>query len=498
MRLFRPASALVAVLLAAGCGTTVDQGAVGTTPGGTDGGLSAPGGAVGGDGATRGAPGAAGGTAVAQGSQPGSAAAAGTTGSGQAPGTSTSVGGATRDTSPLTVGLTYINNQTASSSLGANDPRTNSVKSVVEGYVRALNKVGGVAGRKLQTVEYEWHSGDGSWSTAAAAACAKFTEDNHVTVVLDEAFGEIGGFRDCLQRKGVFDITIQDEGDDIGSQQSTLHANPGGMTYDRSYGAVLRGEVAAGYLSKSNQLGIIVEACAQDERAYSRTIRPLIRQLGLTAPKKYDFDCVDSTAGGASNGSAAISNAILKFRQRPAVDRVMFISSQESAALLLFGPQASSQNYHPGYLLSSAAQAHLFVGEQPFPTDQYPGLHGVGNSPFGDVNDAKPTAADGRCLALLKSVGITAANYDDIGQAAFSCAPFLLLEALLQRTNGAADAQTLATATAGLGTGFASPSVLAGSTRFSNTQHDGGYAVQTFAYNAGCTCMRYTGRPTHG
>jgi hypothetical protein len=483
--------------LAAGCGTTVDQSAVGTTPGGTEAGLSAPGGTAAGSGTTPGAPGTAGGAPITGGSQPGATAGTGGTVPGQVPGMTTS-GGATRDTSSLTIGLTYINNQSASSSLGANDPRANAVREVVQAFVRALNKSGGVAGRKLQTVEYEWHSGDGSWSTAASAACAKFTQDHHVSIVLDEAFGEIGGFRDCLQRHGVFDITNQDEGDDVGSGQATLHVNPGGMTYDRSYGAVLRAELASGYLTKSSQLGILVEECPQDVRAYNRTLAPLIRQLGLKEPKRFGFECVDSTAGGAGNGSAAISNAILHFRTAPVVDRVMFVSAQEAAALLLFGPQASSQNYHPGYLLSSAAQAHLFVGGgQPFPSDQLPGLHGVGNSPFADVNDAKPTAADRRCLTLLKSAGLSAGNYDDKGQAVFSCAPFLFLDALLTRTNGVADPGLLANAAAGLGTSFASPGVLAGSTRFTSTQHDGGYAVQTFAYQPGCECMRYTGKPTH-
>ena len=484
-------------VITAACGTTVNQSTVGMTGGAADNGLSVPGSTTTGG---QVAPGSTTGPADAlpgAGGQPGvRTPATPVTESGAGP--TVAAGGQTRDTSPLRVGLTYINNQTASSSLGASDPRTNSVKTVVEAYVRALNNVGGVAGRKLQTVEYEWHSGDGSWSTAAAAACAKFTQDNHVSIVLDEAFGEIGGFRDCLQRNGVFDITNQDEGDAIGSAQATLHANPGGMTYDRAYAAVLRAEVAAGYLRKSNQLGVLIEQCPEDSRAYNRTIGPLIHQLGLATPKVFEFQCVDSTASGAGNGSAAISNAILHFRSPPTVDRVMFVSAQESAALLLFGPQASSQHYFPGYLLSSSAQAHLFVESgEPFPSDQKPGLHGVGNQPYSDVSNATPEVADRRCLQLLKSVGISEANYDDVGQATFSCGPFLLLEAAMNRTNGAADPTLIANAVAALGSSFAAPSVLGGSTRFTASGHDGGYAVQTFGYVAGCDCIRYSGHPTY-
>src|SRR6202008_852526 len=136
----------------------------------------------------------------------------------------------------------------------------------------------------------------------------------------------------------------QSVGDDVSSAQAPLHAGVGSLTFDRTYGAVLQQEVRSGYLRAKSQLGIIVEGCAENERAYSRTLLPLIKQLGLHDPKTYSFDCVDSTAAGAGSGQAAISNAILRFRQPPVVDRVMFVSTEEAAALLLFGVSASSQN----------------------------------------------------------------------------------------------------------------------------------------------------------
>ena len=399
-------------------------------------------------------------------------------------------------TAPLKIGLAYINNQSASSALGSQDPRTNSVKTVVEGFVRAINHAGGLDGRKLVPVEYEWHSGDGSWSTAAAEACARFTQDNHVTVVLDEAFGLVGGFRDCLQRAGVFDISNEGVGDDVSSATATLNAAVGGFTIDQQYGAVLRQEVRSGYLTAKNQIGIIVEGCPENERAYSRTLLPLIKSLGLAAPKTYSFNCVDSTAGGASQGQAAISNAILRFRQPPTVDRVMFVSIEEAAALLLFGASASSQDYHPGYLLSSNAEAHLAVESgSGFTPDQVPQIHGVGNQPTNDVNNGKPTTVDRRCLALLRAASVVPANYDDIGQAEFSCGPFLLLEALLGRTNGDADASSLAQAIGTLGTTFAAPGILDARTRYDSSHHDGGDLVQTFGYVASCQCIKYSGAP---
>jgi hypothetical protein len=397
----------------------------------------------------------------------------------------------------LKVGIAYINNQQASSMLGTSDPRTNSVKTVVEAYVRAFNAHGGLDGRKIVPVEYEWHSGDGSWSTAAAAACAKFTQDAHVSVVLDEAFGTTGGFRDCLQKANVFDITNQGVGDEVSSSHASSYAGVGDLTLDRMYGAVLAGEVRSGYLGAKNQLGIIIEGCTENERAFARTLQPLIKRLGLHPPKTYSFDCVDSTAAGAGAGQAAISNAILRFRQPPVVDRVMFISTEEAAALLLFAASASSQNYHPGYLLSSYAQAHLAPEKgSGFTSDQLPQIHGVGNMPTADVSDAQLMPVDKRCLALIRPVGVVPANYDDTGQALFSCGPFLLLEAALKRSNGDSSPAALTQAVAALGAGFAAPGVLGSATRYSASEHDGGYLAQTFSYFGDCDCIRYTGRPS--
>ncbi|HEU5035158.1 MAG TPA: hypothetical protein VFT62_10460 [Mycobacteriales bacterium] len=495
---------VAAAVLAAGCGSTVppqlvnasgslgpagDAGLTAPNVVATSAGTAPPAGAL---------PGSAGGVPT-QGTAPNTAAVDGT-GTPPPAVTNPSTGTARpgRITAPLKIGLTYINNQQASASLGANDPRTNSVKTVTEAYVKAINAAGGLAGRKLEAVEYEWHSGDGSWSTAASAACAKFTQDNHVSVVLDEAFGTVGGFRDCLQKAGVFDITNQTVGDAVASANAPLYAGVGALTLDRAYAAVLTQEVRSGYLGKTNHLGIVLEGCPDNQRAYARTLGPLVKRLGLAPPKLVTFDCVDSTAGGAAQGQAAISNAILRFRQPPTVDRVMFVSAQESAVLLLFGASAQSQNYHPGYLLSSNAQAHLFTeGGSGFPSPQLPQLHGVGNSPYTDISAARATATDARCLALIRPIGINPGNYDDRGQAVFTCGPFLLLEAALQRTRGDASASGLAAAVAGLGNAFAAPDVLAGSTSYSSSRRDGGDLVQTFGYVSSCRCIRYSGQPAH-
>ena len=144
----------------------------------------------------------------------------------------------------MTIGVTYISNEQTSSDLGAGAPSPVNQKSLVQGLVAGINASGGLDGRQLETVEYEWDSSSDDWSLDASTACAKFTQDNHVTIVLDTAFGVTGGFRKCLNDAGVMSIQSLSEGDQATSDAATLHADSTAMTVDRMYASVLDGLTA--------------------------------------------------------------------------------------------------------------------------------------------------------------------------------------------------------------------------------------------------------------
>jgi hypothetical protein len=486
----RAALALAVAALCAACGTTVSDSAA-RSAANSDG--------VGGTGPANGPSQAASGLGASGAANPSLAGGAGGpvagTGagvgnsSGQEPGSAGTAAGP--DRSPLTIGLTYIDNSGSTAALGASTSQTASQKSVAEALVRGLNAAGGIAGRKINAIEYSFNAQDSDYSTDAATACASFTQDHHVSLVLDTAFGIIGGFRDCLQRAGVVDITTQDEGDKTSSAGAFLHVNTVSMNVDRQYAAVLVGMTATGYLGKANQLGVIVEGCAEGNNAYAHTLLPLIKRLGLKAPKEEQIAC---TTGFASAGPAApaINNAILAFRQA-GVDRVMFVSYNEAVILLLFGNDADSQRYYPGYLLSSGSAAQALRTN--IPSGQWPQLHGVGNQPYVDVDGGKPTTVDKRCDALVRAGGVTPASYQDEGFVVFECAPFLLLESALTKTNGQSTAHDVMTAINALGSSFVAPGIVSGTTSFTSTKHDGPDMVQVFGYVASCSCMRYSGSP---
>ncbi|MBK5305058.1 MAG: ABC transporter substrate-binding protein [Frankiaceae bacterium] len=481
--------ALGAALLLAGCGTTVGTVAGPATPQSAPDGLGAapqapgaiqaPGGGV--------APGGAGVT------QPGGSAVVGgdapiTTTGGSVPSAAPKASGAGRVTAPLSVGITYIDNSQSTAAVGAEDPRTVNARNVTEAMVKALNARGGVQGRRLVPVYFQFNGQSADYSTQAAEACSRFTEDNHVALVIDNSFGTTGGFRECLQKRGVPSLTTQSEGDRASSRAATLHASPSGMVLERQYGAVLEQLVATKYVGSGNQVGVILEDCPDVNRAWDGTLAPLAKRLGLKAPLVRRFECAVGYSS-LGNAGSAISGALLAFNGA-GVDRVMFVSHFEDVLLLLFGPAAESQAYHPGYMLSSGAQPHYLRTQ--LPDTQWAQFHGVGGSPYGDTDEAKPTGADPQCLQLVTSAGLLPANYDDVGTVLFICAPYLLLDAVLARTAGAADTRSLVTAIAGLGTSFVSPGNVAGRTRFGPDRRDGGDAVRVFAYVPACQCLRYT------
>jgi hypothetical protein len=396
-------------------------------------------------------------------------------------------------TGPLTIGVTYIENSGTSAALGVDDPSTVSKKNIIRALIAGINAGGGVDGRKLKAVEYEWNSQSNDWSADAAAACARFTQDNHVAVVLDNAFGTIGGFRDCLQRAGVASIQSSPEGDEVSSSQARLHANVFGMTVERTYGAVLTGLTGSGYLTARNQVGVIIEACPGNSRAWTRTLKPLMARLGLKAPQEATVSCTNAFAD-AGPAASAVSNDVLRFG-RTGVDRVMFVSDNESVLLLVFSTTAESQRYRPGYLLSSAAQAQAMQSQ--VPAKQLPGFHGAGYLPFGDVDGAVPSAVDKECIRLSKAGGVSPAGYADYSLVLFECGPFLLLKRAVHDAGGAGTPAALTAAIAALGTGFAAPGVVGSATRYDARRHDGPELARVFGHVASCNCLRFSGAAFH-
>jgi len=476
--------------LATACGSTVQVTSGRALPDGlaasTDPGLSAPGGGA------PAAPGSGGEVVSGTGGGTGSPAGGTTTGTTSRP---TGSGAGTTPAAvrgPLRIGVVYPDNGAANAALGVGTDTSNSPRSVMTALVTALNQQGGLAGRTLVVDYYTFDSTSSDYAAQATAACAYFTEDKPVPVVLDLAFGNKFGMAECLARKGVVDIGHATS-DTVNDNKVGLFAAPAAMTSTRRYTAVLRGLHATGYLSSKNKIGVLLEDCPDLQRAYQQAVAPEISRLGLVLADTQHLSC---TTGFSSAGpaSASIQSAVLQLRSRD-VDRVLMVSDFEQVTLLLLANHAESQGWRPGYLLSSVAQTEVMRAS--IASGQWPQLHGMGWSPGRDIDDPRQPdpPADQRCLALIKKGGVVVSGWQNKYVASIECALVFLLQAALQRTGGDAGGAALMAALERLGGSLETPGVVAGRAFFGPRRHDGAAAVAPFAYVTACSCLRYVGKP---
>jgi hypothetical protein len=390
---------------------------------------------------------------------------------------------------PLRIGVTYPDNGAANGALGVTTSAAGP-REVMTALVNGLNRTGGVAGRTLLVDFYAVDSTSSDYASRANEACAHFTQDQRVPVVVDMAFGNKFGMATCLARKGVVDIGLS-ASDTVDDNEVGLFATPSGMTSTRRYPAVLSGLSATGYLTSANKVGVLLEDCPHLQRVYQRAVVPTLSRLHLTLA---DTEHVACTTGfsSAAPASASIQSAVLRFNTR-GVDRLLMVSDFEQVMLLLLANYAESQGWRPGYLLSSTAQTEVMRPN--IPRGQWPQLHGMGWTPGLDIDDPHqplPTA-DRRCLSLIKSAGVSVSGWQSTYLATTECAMVFLLEAALRHNGGDASGRAVARAIADLAGSFTAPAVVAGRTRFGPSRHDGPAAVAPFAYVASCDCLRYVG-----
>src|SRR4051794_2275708 len=180
--------AIAVGLALTGCGSTVQETAV---PAGAGDQLGVPtvtpsAGALP-PGTTPGVPGAPGSVPGTGSTVPGTVTRPGTTpAGGNGPG-ATLPPASQAKTGPLQLGVLDASSPAAAASAtGANNPAGVDPVEVTRAFIRYYNDHGGMAGRKIQPIEYTINPTSSSYQNDLSAACAKFTQDNHVSVVVSQ------------------------------------------------------------------------------------------------------------------------------------------------------------------------------------------------------------------------------------------------------------------------------------------------------------------------
>jgi hypothetical protein len=400
----------------------------------------------------------------------------------------------TANRTPIKLGIIYVNNDSGASSAGIDNGNSFTPRKAYEAVVAAYNARGGVAGRRIQPVYVELKSSSTTLAADVEAGCNRFTHDEHVSAVLGGTGIYSEAFSACLTNARTPQITGEYAMGDADSLRRAPYLLPvATLTVDDRFRLVLERLTAAGRLTPKDQLGIVIEGCPLDQRAYARSVLPTARRLGLTVAQTVESQCFEDIrdlGGQAAN----MQNAVLRF-QTNRVTKVLFVSgSVESNLLLYFALAAEAQGYHPGYALTSAAAPA--VQEANTPAAQLANAVGLGWLPSTDSALARaPLPAARSCLSDLKRQGVTPTGAVDKAYAFGACDTIGLYDAALQVTQGNADVAGVLAAVQGLQTGFAGATSYGERTDFRGGRRTGPAQGRLFAWSGACTCFDYTGSP---
>ena len=336
------------------------------------------------------------------------------------------------------------------------------------------------------------------------AACAHFTSDVRVTLVVSYSAGSEAAFAKCLQQHAVPLIDGSSAavvGESIERSVPELW-QPSQLTLDRI------GALEASYLVRNHwvdkrwgqaarcaavsqpRIGVVTFDRPDWRAAYANAVAPTFKAAGHGV---YDVDYVNvsgSTAEQLAQASSAAQSAVLKFSS-DCVDHVAFIGNV--ALDYLFMNIAQQQGYNPRYGLSSLEAPPVIVQNLAQPTAQLHGAIGPGWTPYSDVDiaelDAVAKAPAAGCMAILKQAGIEPTDNNSAGLAMPACEGPMFAVTILQRWLAGGRTGSLLDVVNAIGSSYRPVGTFAAT--FDASHHDGASAFRGFAYVDSCTCFRY-------
>jgi len=390
---------------------------------------------------------------------------------------------------PITIGFVAAGDaKQGASQAGANSGNTVTLEGVFDALVRDANLHGGLAGRPIKPVKYIIPVTETNYDQALAGACTSMTQDHRIDVVIS-ALGFYGrSFVSCLAKAHLPQVEVGNaptDKTDLTAFPSYIQLNEPEVT--SRFASVFTGARAAGLLPTSTKVGVVLEDCAYQTRAYQRVVPALASSYGIKV-ELFDVNCVQgfSDAGALT---AALQNAVLRFRS-DGVTRVFFGTTGEAVFHLLFDNQANSQGYSPLYLGTSLMQAAAGTSAN-FGPDRLKLIYGWGYQPDQDVAALPTDPAAVACLKAARSQGINATTNTDRGYIHFICSGLSLVTAVLSSTAGRSDLTSFMTGLEQLGSSWKNPVTRNGLSVLAPGRHYSPSTWSEYVFDNGCTCFRY-------
>ena len=385
---------------------------------------------------------------------------------------------------------------TGAGSIGLKLDNTYTEQQFYDAIVKAYNARGGIAGRMIKPMYDEVDPLGSNWSLDFEGVCQKFTQDNHVDVVIGYVFNYDPSFESCLARKGIAHLSTTFNVPDVTElEKFPLLLNVDVPTIDRRSLAKLDGATATGVLTSKSRIGVALDTCPGTERSWNNHIRAAFTRYRLNVVTTFTAHCINGQ-GDSGNSAAELQNMALQFRSEN-VTHVFFHAVSEGPALAQFMQNANSQRWYPTYVMSSLANLmFLTTNPQLAPPEQARNVKAFGWLPFEDVTTDKyqaPDAQQKRCLQLFRSQGIKPVGSLDFKVAYTTCEVFFILELGLRASRGVSRGAELVRAVQGIGTSYASADKLGGYAVFGPRRHDVVLRARPLLWFDACSCFNYTG-----
>ncbi|MDP9183899.1 MAG: hypothetical protein M3P04_14130 [Actinomycetota bacterium] len=397
----------------------------------------------------------------------------------------TAQGGSIAKNGPVQIGFvtTSVGNAEA---FGINPGTTYTDKAMYEAIVGDYNAHGGLAGHRILPVYGETDTASNNWGSDFQAVCAKFTEDNHVKAVIGYIFVFLPSFEGCLAKAGVPHLYGgYQPGDVVDQGQYRTMVSSAHPPVDGFDLTALEGAERTGLLTKSTKLGLLIDTCADGDRAYRRSVEPWLKARAIN----YRTFIGDCARGGtdASSAASAISSAQLQFASSGV--NLVFGNAVE---LLLFMNNAQTQGYTPEYLTATGGGALHATGAAP--SSQMKHLHGFGWTPTVDVDlqhQPATTAAQKACTDRLVKHGLQPKAYNDFMAAYATCDGLELYTQAL--AVGANTPQAVVNAVATAEPRLVGALTYGGRLRESPNQRGGAAVYREYGWSNSCSCLTYRG-----
>jgi ABC-type branched-subunit amino acid transport system substrate-binding protein len=409
------------------------------------------------------------------------------------------------------VGVTYATGDDQANKALGNNITTGDERADAQAVIDDINAKGGVAGRKLTPVWYDYQETDARpYGTIDDEACARFTQDNHVFAVAGDGISD--EFPACNLKKVA--VIVASASGIIGPDKAYFAKfrylfSVGYLTQDRMMAAEVPALLRQHYFTGWNtltgspangtpaKLGILGFDTPSWTTPLTHVLLPALKAAGYSvSPNDIRMVAYPSGTNGVGTSVSQIQAAVLRFRQDQ-VTHVIDLDAQGSMTLYML-QNMRAQNYYPRLGINSASGAQQLSANYAHDAQSFNGAVGLGWSPIEDLPDggADKLMGPGTTACINNIERRTGQKFSNANAAAVAlgyCDELYLLADAINRAGPTVNRASVSAAIESMGGSF--PAAGSHQLFFGPSRHDGVEDGYDLEFDESCTCAKYVRGP---